>query len=191
MLRPAAACLGFVDLWEILRKSAVQAEAGQWLVRNCCWKRFRLLHELGGAGSQGITRVEWEVLARLIQSHIWYPPAAAGLVGGWVTNKQRHLLALLSRERCPCSPHPDNSVPPWMSLELFELLFPSLEPRVSVCEWESLFGLFKSQMGLQQPSSLSRSNPHWFSQPDVLGTPLPGTCALGLEAWCVAGTPYS
>ena len=34
-------------------------------------------------------------------------------------------------------------------------------------------------------------NPHWFQQPEVVGTCLPGTGTLGWGTWCGAGTPPS
>ena len=33
-------------------------------------------------------------------------------------------------------------------------------------------------------------NPHWFSQPEVLGTYLPGTGTLSWVVWCGAGIPH-
>ena len=35
-----------------------------------------------------------------------------------------------------------------------------------------------------------RHNPHWFLQPEIMGTFLLGTGTLGCGAWCGAGTPY-
>ena len=40
-------------------------------------------------------------------------------------------------------------------------------------------------------SFFHRLNPHWFLQPEVVGTYLPGTGTLGWGAWCGAGTPCS
>ena len=34
-------------------------------------------------------------------------------------------------------------------------------------------------------------NPHWFLQPEVMGTYLPGTDTLGWVVWCGAGIPHS
>ena len=34
-------------------------------------------------------------------------------------------------------------------------------------------------------------NPHWFLQPEVVGTYLPGTGTLGWGAWCGVGTSWS
>ena len=35
------------------------------------------------------------------------------------------------------------------------------------------------------------SRPHWFLQPEVMGTFLPGTGTLGSRVWCGAGAPRS
>ena len=59
MLRPIAACLVFVDLWEILEKSTAQAKAG--LLCEKATERGSYL--LGQVESQAITRVGWMVLA--------------------------------------------------------------------------------------------------------------------------------
>ena len=32
-------------------------------------------------------------------------------------------------------------------------------------------------------------DPHWFLQPEIMGTYLPGTGILGYGAWCWVGTP--
>ena len=40
-------------------------------------------------------------------------------------------------------------------------------------------------------SFFHRLNPHWFLQPEFVGTYLPGTGTLGWGAWCGAGTPCS
>lgn len=62
MLRPAAACLEFVDLWEILRKSTVQAEAavGEEQLPSDVWGAPELgppthLPPVEGAGCSGAT----------------------------------------------------------------------------------------------------------------------------------------
>ena len=34
-------------------------------------------------------------------------------------------------------------------------------------------------------------NPHWFLQPEVMGTYLPGTGTLGWVVWCRSGIPHS
>ena len=51
------------------------------LVRNSRCKRYWLVPELGGAGSQRITRLRQVLLASLMETQIRCPPVPVGLVG--------------------------------------------------------------------------------------------------------------
>lgn len=64
MLKPVAACLGFVDPWETLRVSVAQAKA-VCLGAKATESGSGQLCELGGMRSQGIPRVRQRMLARL------------------------------------------------------------------------------------------------------------------------------
>lgn len=46
------------------------------------WKELIAVHELGGAGSQEVTRVEQVVFTQVMHIQIWCRPEPAGLVGG-------------------------------------------------------------------------------------------------------------
>ena len=56
---------------------------------------------------------------------------------------------------------------------------------------KSVCGPPKKCLGLQKPSVSLSLNTHWFLQPEVMGTSLPGTGALGLGAWCAVENPRS
>ena len=51
-------------------------------------------------------------------------------------------------------------------------------------------GFFKSNC-FGSGSFFHQLNPHWFLQPEVVGTYLPGTGILGCGTWCGTGTPHS
>ena len=117
-----------------------------------------------------------------------HPPAPATCMGGRLhKGAVVPVSASVSREGSsnPCPPTLAlklvNSVPPRVSLALLELPLP-LEPRASrfvskcVCGWASQ----EDHPCLPQPSISLGCNPHWFSQPEVMGTLLPVTGAL---AW--------
>lgn len=92
----------------------------------------------------------------------------------------------------PCPENTQFSFSPYVSCA-FLVAVTSLELRVSVCELVNLcMGPLKGP-GFQAELCLTRQgqNPHWFSQPTVLGTPLPGTGALGWGVHCGAMTHRS
>ena len=134
-----------------------------WVVPQVVW-----------AGYQGITRVKWTVIARLIEIQMWHPTASSvgGLRKGTMTSVSTSVwkkvaqpaLALMS----------DSSVPPHMSLVPFKLL-PQCWSSEQVSPSKSMNGPFKRICpGLQKPSISLSPNPHWFLQPEVMGTSLPG-----------------
>ena len=101
-------------------------------------------------------------------------------------------VSTLSQKKLPPSSRPDSrqcSSSPDMSLVSFKVLSPcwsSVSPSKSMC------GPFKRNcLGLQKPSISLTLSPHWFLQPEVLGTSLPGTGTLAEGAWCGTGTPHS
>ena len=49
--------------------------------------------------------------------------------------------------------------------------------------------LLEELPGAPDVSVFHSLNPHWFSQPEVMGTYLPGTGTLGWGSLCGAGTP--
>ena len=77
-----------------------------------------------------------------------------------------------------------------MPLVPFQLL-----PWCWIPEWVSLYVL--SPLGplrgvsWESCSFFRRPNPHWFLQPEVMGSELPGTGTLGWVAWSGAGIPCS
>ena len=86
---------------------------------------------------------------------------------------------------------PDNSVPPHVSLALLELL-PQHWTSESVSPHKSVYGSFKEELPGTPEASISLSlNPHWFLQPELMGTSLPGTGGPGWGARFGAGTPCS
>lgn len=87
------------------------------------WKQLGWARMSGGLGSQGITRVGPTVLAKLLETQLCRP--FAGSVGGGLRKgamasastsvwEEAALLTFVQK--------PDNSVPPRISLESFELL---------------------------------------------------------------------
>ena len=60
-------------------------------------------------------------------------------------------------------------------------VFHLLEPRVSGHEWDFfVLALLEGEwVSRRLPSYPGRWNPHWFSQPDIMWTPLPRTSSLG------------
>lgn len=48
-------------------------------------------------------------------------------------------------------------------------------------------GPLRAAFGLLQTFVFLRCNPCWFSQPNIMGTPLPGTGSLGCGLWCGVG----
>ena len=85
----------------------------------------------------------------------------------------------------------ENTVSSLMPQVPFKLLPPHwssqrVSPSKSVC------GPFKRDcLGLQKPFLSLSLNLHWFIQPEVMGTSLPGTGILAWRAWCWAGTPHN
>ena len=66
-----------------------------------------------------------------------------------------------------------------------------LKPRGWVCISPETF--VGPSGGVSRESCLffCRPNPHWFLQPEVMGTYLPGTGTVGWVVWCGAGIPCS
>lgn len=91
--------------------------------------------------------------------------------------------------------NPDNSVPPYMSLVLFEL--PSLLWSLRQVFWasESICRPFKRISESATALHLIHKNPLWFSQPAVVMTSLSSTRTLGLgprygaRTACSSGVP--
>ena len=115
-------------------------------------------------------------------------------VGGSSAKEQWPLPTLLSWRKQTLSaltPKADNSVPPWMSLTC-------LSSRCSNAGAQSQSVQVRLRMGplrgtawdSKNPVSVSH-NPHWFSQPKVIRTALPGTWTLDCGSWCGAGAPCS
>ena len=87
------------------------------------WKQIGWAQKLGGEVSQGITRVEQTVIAKSMESQIWYPPAgsmwgrlrkgttSSASTSVWEKSVPPTLILM-----------PENSLPPCMSLVLFKLL---------------------------------------------------------------------
>ena len=75
MQRPDATCLR--DFRKV--QSMRQERPFVWISH---WKQLRWAGKLGGARSQGVTRVGMTVLARLMESQIWCPPTGSvGSIG--------------------------------------------------------------------------------------------------------------
>ena len=129
------------------------------------------------------------VLARLIESQIWHPPA--GSMGEELRKADSGLCPpfFLGKTVPPTSTLiPDISFPPYMPLVPFKLL-----PRHWSSDRVSLSPCVDSlrRTAWDSRSFFHRLNPCWFLQPEVMGTCLPGTGMLGRGAWCAAGTPCS
>ena len=131
--------------------------------------------KLGGVGSQGITRAGQPVLARLMETQLWYPPMPACQQGGGL-NKGTMDSANTSVWEKVAPPalalKPDNSVPPRMSLACFKLLpqhwsSEQMSPSVS----KSACRPFKRNV-CDSCSSLFHSPTVscWFSWPEVVQT---------------------
>ena len=97
---------------------------------------------------------------------------------------------VLAKEKWPLlALMPDNSVSQCIPLVPFKLLpwcWSSEVVSLSKCMCGSLRGT-----AWGPNSFFHRLNPHWFLQPEVVGTYLPGTRTLGWGTWCGAGTPRS
>ena len=108
---------------------------------------------MGGTESQGISRMGQTVLARLMESQIWYPPAS--FVALWwegSENRQWHLPTFLSGRKLSHSSHLDgrHSVSPCMTLVPFKLL-PHFWSSEGVCLSKSVCGFFKwNCLGIQK-----------------------------------------
>ena len=85
----------------------------------------------------------------------------------------------------------DTSVPPRMPLVPFKLLPWCWSPEgVSLSKFVYNTRSFKRK-GLRILQFLPQHNPHWFLQPEVMGTHLPRSGTLGWVVWCGAGIPHS
>lgn len=91
----------------------------------------------------------------------------------------------------PSKPH--TSVCPSCVSNTLQVTVPLLKPKVSACEQVSLcMGHLRGHLCFPQLSiPPDGQNPHCFSQPDVVGDPLPGTSILNWIDWFVAGVPHS
>lgn len=138
--------------------------------------------ELHGEGcGRAVTRVGWVMLARLMETYIWWPHlpvcgrAQLRNSGTW-----QHFSL---EERYPSTPCPEAGqfsfslyVPGafWAAMAALEL-GESIHDHVSLC-----LGYVTGHLCLQQPSLSLRWNPPWFSQSDVWT--LPSSLATGLGA---------
>ena len=149
---------------------------------------------MGGAESLGISKECQTVLARLVESHIWYQPASfVSLCGEGSEKGQWPLPVFLSRRKCPpaLALMPDTSVPPHMPLVPFTML-PQCWSSEGVSVSNSLCGVrpFKRRL-LRIWQVLLPLQPPLVLQPEVMETYLPGTGTVGWRTWCRAGTPHS
>ena len=72
-----------------------------------------------------------------------------------------------------------HSVPTQLSLVSFKLLFQHWNSE-AMSQSNSMHRPFKRNcLGFQKPSISLHLNPHWFLQPEVMGTSLPGIGTLG------------
>ena len=112
------------------------------LVRKSHREEFGWACKLGRAGSQGITRAEQTVLAKLMETQIWLMPADS--VGGkWSQKRNNSLFQHFHLwESCPSSLHPEASSSMYVP-GTFQAAAPVLEwVQVSLC-----MGLFRGMPG--------------------------------------------
>ena len=126
------------------------------------WKWLDQAHKLGGAGSQGITRVKQTVRARLVETQTRRPPASCvgGELGkGTITSTSTSVL----EKDAPSARFlkPDSAVPHHMSLVPFKLLrcTGAQAERVGV---RPCLGPLKGMLGLQKPTISLSHNPPCF-----------------------------
>ena len=145
-------------------------------------KKLGWAHKLGGAESLGISRVGQTVLARLMESQIWHQ--LASFVALWVEGLEKGQWLLLTLI-------PDTLVSPSMPLVPFKLLpWCCSSAGMSLSRWVHCVGSLRGTAWGSR-SFFHWLNPHWFLQPEVVRTYLPGTGTLGWGAWCGAGTSHS
>ena len=121
---------------------------------------------------------------------MWLLPASSVVLWGEGTEKEQWSPpTILSGRKQSLRSHPEAryfSSSPYAT-GAFQAASLVLELRGS---FKSVCGFFKRNCS--ESSSFSHwLNPHWFLQPELLGTYLPGTGTLGWCAWCAAGTPHS
>ena len=142
-------------------------------------KQLVWANKLGGVEPLWTSKVDHTVLARLMESQIWHQ--STGSVGEGL---RKGAMA----SACLDAGHFSSSL---CATGAFQAATPVLELRgsksgkVSPCVC-SLRGTAWSSR-----SFFHQLNPCLLLQPEVVGTCLPGTGTLGLEAWCGAGTPRS
>lgn len=98
------------------------------------WKKKKKKHwkwvgsMLGGLPSQVITRARWLVLAKLIETQMWCPPASVSQKVGGINKEITPSASISVWEKAaplPLAPKPDDAVPPYMYLAPFILLLKS------------------------------------------------------------------
>ena len=147
-----------------------------------------MVNRLGGP----VNWVGWSlrgssVLARLMESQIWHPPGGSVRVGG-LRKKTMASAHFSVWEKTVAQLPSDTSVSPCTTLLPFNFL-PQCWSSEGVSLNKLMYVFLKGNcLGLQNFLPLTQS--HWFLQPEVIQTYLPGTGTLGWGAWCGARTTH-
>ena len=145
-----------------------------------------------GVESLGISKVSQSVLARLMESQIWRLPANSVVLcvcgsGSGVRKGTMASAHFSVWEKTVTQLPSDTSVSPCTTLLPFNFL-PQCWSSEGVSLNKLMYVFLKGNcLGLQNFLPLTQS--HWFLQPEVIQTYLPGTGTLGQGAWYGVGTP--